>query len=97
MEVPCTIGHPPYNVIPGFLKDVFEELKKKGDVDILIADCNAMAIIKASTTYNKTMGDFVDLGNEIVDDDENEVATEALVLMLVSLRKSWKYPIGISC
>ena len=56
-----------------------------------------MMSIKASTTYNKTTGNFegiVDLGNEIVVDDENEVATEALVFMLVSLRKSWKYPIG---
>ena len=27
-------------------------------------------------------------------DDENAIASDALVFMLVSLRKSWKYPIG---
>ena len=66
----------------------------KIDDDILNADCNLVCdgmSIKTSATYKKTTtGDsegFVDLGNEIVPDDENEVATEALVFMLVSLRQ----------
>ena len=66
MEVPYTIGHPPYNVIC-FFKDVFTELKKKIDADILNADCNLICDGEhQSTSYNKTMGNFegfVDLGN----------------------------------
>ena len=58
--------------------------------------CDAMSI-KSSTFYNKAAGSFegfVDLGKDIVVDDENAIASDALVFMLVSLRKSWKYPIG---
>ena len=68
--------------------------------DPLHADCNLVCdgmSIKSSTIYNKTTGSFegfVDFGCDIISDDENSVATEALVFMLVSLRKNWKYPIG---
>ena len=84
----------------GFFKDVFVELKNKVDEDPLNADtglvCDAISI-ESSTFYNKTAESFegfVDLGKYIVVDDENAIASDALVFMLVSLRKSWKYPIG---
>ena len=53
--------------------------------------------IKSSTIYNKETGcfeGFVNYGNGIIVDDENQIAADALVFMLVSLKKSWKYPIG---
>ena len=43
------------------------------------------------TIYNKEAGcfeGFVNYGNDIID-DENEIATDALVFMLVSLKKLW--------
>ena len=42
---------------------------------------------------NRYLG-YIDLGTNILVDAEDKEATEALVFMLVSLRKSWKYPIG---
>ena len=42
---------------------------------------------------NRYLG-YIDLGSNILVDAEDKEATEALVFMLVSLRKSWKYPIG---
>ena len=80
----------------GFFKDVFAGLKKKVDEDPLNADCSLVCdamSIKSSTSYNKVTGSFegfVDFGKDIVVDDE--IAIDALVFMLVSLRKSWKYP-----
>ena len=64
----------------GIFKDVFVELQKRVDADMLNGDCNLLCdgmSIKPSTTYNKTTGcfeGFVDLGNEVVADDENEVS-----------------------
>ena len=37
---------------------------------------------------------FVNYGEDIIAFDEDIVATEALVFMLVGLGSSWKYPIG---
>ena len=53
--------------------------------------------IKNNIIYNKRTGrylGYIDLGGSILVDDEDTEAKEALVFMLVSLRKSWKYPIG---
>ena len=58
--------------------------------------CGGMAI-KNNIIYNKRTGrylGYIDLGGSILVDDEDPEAKEALVFMLVSLRKSWKYPIG---
>ena len=84
----------------GFFKDVFLELKNKVEEDPANADCTLLCDamkIKSSTIYNKEtvcFEGFVNYGNDIIVDDENEIAADALVFMLVSLKNSWKYPIG---
>ena len=53
--------------------------------------------IKSSTIFNKQRAcfeGFVNFGEDIIVDDENRVATEALVFMLVGLKGHWKYPVG---
>ena len=53
--------------------------------------------IKSNVFYNKHIGHYegcVDLGKDIVVSDEDLIAKEALVLMLVSYRGQWKYPVG---
>ena len=52
-----------------------------------------MAIRKHYEWDGKRFRGFVDIGTE-VDEDNLPVATEALVLMLVSLNSCWKLPIG---
>ena len=57
--------------------------------------CDAMNI-KASTIFNKEKGcfdGFINYGENVAVDDENKVATEALVFMLVGLKGHWKYPV----
>ena len=52
--------------------------------------------IKYSVVYNKHTRHYegyIDLGKDIVS-DEDEIAKEALVFMLVSYRGQWKYPVG---
>ena len=52
--------------------------------------------IKSNIFYNKSTGSyegFVSYGSDIVAFDEETVATESLVFMLVGMRSSWKYPI----
>ena len=49
--------------------------------------------IKSSTTFNKEKGYFEGFIIIIVD-DENKIATEASVFMLVGLKGHRKYPIG---
>ena len=54
--------------------------------------------IKSSVFYNKHTGHYegyTDLGKDIVS-DEDEIAKEALVFMLVSYRGQWKYPVKIN-
>ena len=84
----------------GFFKDVFEHIKGLVDVDPINADCalicDGMAI-KNNIVYNKRTGEyigFVDLGENIVVEDEDAEAKEALGFMLTSLRSNWKYMIG---
>ena len=46
--------------------------------------------IKSGTIFNKEKGCF----EGFIIDDENKIATDALVFMLVGLKGHWKYPIG---
>ena len=85
---------------PGFFNDVFDMLQLKVKENPSHADCglicDAMAI-KESVFYNKSTGKYdgyVNYGDGIVLTDENIVATEATVFMLVSFRGQWKYPVG---
>ena len=53
--------------------------------------------IKSSVYYNLSTGDYngyVNYGDGIVVLDEDVVAKEALVFMVVSFRGHWKYPVG---
>ena len=53
--------------------------------------------IKSSIFYNPATGSYegyVDYGDGIEVPDDDIAATEASVLMLVSFRGHWKYPIG---
>ena len=85
---------------PVFFKDVFEHLHDLIKLDPDNADCSLLCdgmVIKNNIVYNKHTGKYlgyIDLGENIIVDDEDTEATEALGFMLVSLRKSWKYPIG---
>ena len=85
---------------PGFFKDVFEHIKSLTALDPRNADCALLCdgiSIRNNVVYNKRTGQyvgFIDLGKNIVVEDEDAEATEGLVFMLTSLRSSWKFPIG---
>ena len=85
---------------PGFFKDAFEHIKGLVKINPENADCSLVCdgmAIRNNIIYNKKTGQyigFIDYGGNIVIDDEDTEAKEALVFMLVSLRKSWKYPVG---
>ena len=55
--------------------------------------------IKSGTIFNKEkrFDGFINYGENIIVDDENMVATEALVCMLVGLKEHWKYPSWVYC
>ena len=58
--------------------------------------CDAMNL-KASTIYHKEKGcfdGFINYGEKVVVEDENKIAAEALVFMLVGLKGHWMYPVG---
>ena len=90
---------------PGFFEDVFLHLKNKISEDQINTECalifDAMAI-KKGVVYNKStrcMEGFVDLGQGIAefdddDEDEDTIASEALIFLVSALRCSWKYVIG---
>ena len=85
---------------PGIFIDVFNHLQLLIEKHPQYRDCallcDAMSI-KASTVFKKGKGSFegfIDYGENIIVDDENKIATEALVFMLFSLNGNWKYPIG---
>ena len=84
----------------GFFIDVFKELQGKILSKTLKPEgallCDGMKI-RSNVKYNKTTGSFegfVNLGKDIVPSDEDVIATEAIVFMLVGWRGHWKYPIG---
>ena len=85
---------------PGFFLDVFEALAQKVEGDVTTRDCallcDAMSIM-SGVMYRKSTGTFegfINYGSDIVSFDEDTVATEALVFMLVGLRSLWKFPVG---
>ena len=44
--------------------------------------------------HGKKYRGYVDLGNEVEDDDSAPLAKDALVFMAVSINEAWKVPIG---
>jgi len=85
---------------PGFFKDVFQYLQEKSEIDKNYKDCALVfdAIhLKSGLVYEHSRGTyegFVNFGQDIVGFDEDQIATEAMVFMLVGLRGNWKCPIG---
>ena len=88
------------NCEPGFFNDVFLHLKRIVAENPSYAECSIIAdamSIKQSVYYNKATGSYdgyVNFGEGIVVPDDNIVAKEALVFMLVSFKGQWKYPVG---
>lgn len=85
------------NAEPGFLTNVLQEISKFPEGS---RHCNlvfdSMAIRK-QVLWDATCEKFVglcDYGNEISIEASNSEATEVLVFMLVSIRGTWKWPIG---
>ena len=87
---------------PGFFGDVFNHLKSMALNDPVNRDCalifDGMAIHQ-DTSFSKILGrmlGYVDYGEDIAldEDEEGQIASEALIFMLNSLKSHWKYPIG---
>ena len=84
----------------GLFQDVFAKLKTLANSNPAQADCSLICdamSIKENIFYNRSTGKYdgyIDYGKDIVIEDEDVVAKEALVLMLVSHRGQWKYPVG---
>ena len=85
---------------PGFFDDVFEHLGKSVAKDPLNADAtlvvDAMGI-QQSQGWNKfkdKIDGLTNYGEGVVLDDPDEVASDALVFLLVGMRQHWKYPTG---
>ena len=88
------------NCDAGLFQDVFIQLKNIVNENPTYADCSLLCdamSIKENIFYSKFTGNYegyINYGKDIVVADENVVAKEALVLMLVSHRGHWKYPVG---
>ena len=85
------------NAEPGFFKEVFEAMKMFPNLD---KDCtlmvDGMSIRKQLIwdTKSKSYLGFCDYGNDINLEPKKTEAKEALVMMVVGLRRRWKWPIG---
>ena len=85
---------------PGFFIDVFKELQRKSRENEQFRECALMfdgVYIKSGLVYNHSKGvyeGFETFGDNIIASEEEKIATEALVIMLVGLKGHWKYPIG---
>ena len=99
---PSPLGHRTNSIKcePGYFLDVFKRLSEITAQPTLERDAvllfDAMTI-RSNVFYNKSIGSFegfVSFGENLLVCDEEKVATEALVFMLVSMLGSWKYPIG---
>ena len=86
---------------PGFSKPAFEALRLKAEnaaktenkvLCSLMMD--EMAIRKHIAWDGKRFRGFVDLGNDVDDDDSAPVAKDALVFMVVNINGTWKVPCG---
>ena len=88
------------NCDAGLFQEVFIQLKNIVNENPTYADCSLLCdamSIKENIFYSKFTGKYegyINYGKDIVVADENVVAKEALVLMLVSHRGHWKYPVG---
>ena len=84
----------------GFFDDVFDHMEKLVEKDHKHADSCLVVDgmgIKESREWDKNKDriiGFTDYGEGIVLDDPEEIASEAIVFMLVGMRKHWKYPVG---
>lgn len=85
---------------PGFtacafqsLENIVKENTKKNEPTLCSLVFDEMAIRKQIDFVGQKTWGYVDMGTDISDDTLN-CATEALVLMVVSLRKKWKLPIA---
>ena len=87
---------------PGFFDDVFEHLGKSIEKDPLNADTtlfvDAMGIQQCQgwNKYQDKINGFTNCGEGVVLDDPDEVASDALVFLLVGMRQHWKYPTGFA-
>ena len=86
---------------PGFTKATFSAMSakvsasKKNGQDVLCSlMLDEMAIRKHVEWDGKRFRGFVDLGTGLSDDDSMPAATEALVIMAVSINSNWKVPCG---
>ena len=83
---------------PGFTKASFQALaQKKKDagkkvIGSLMID--EMAIRKHVSWDREKYRGYVDLGNDVEDDDSAPIAKDALVFMVVGVNESWKVPVA---
>ena len=86
------------NCNPGLFSDVFMDLQSKSRADANFSDCALLfdgMSIKSKLGYNTSEDNYdglVNLGPNI--NAPKKIASEAIVFMLVGLRKNWKTPIG---
>ena len=87
------------NCEPGFHQDVLKHLSEQLETTPTMIDCTLMMDameIRKQVLYdakNRKYSGFVDYGQIIAENSENE-ASEALVFLLVGLKQYWKCPIG---
>ena len=87
------------NCEPGFLSDVIELLGKRAKCDKILQDVvliiDAMAIRKGTWWDEKknTYVGNVDYGTALIEQDDN-LATEALVFLLSGVSGHWKFPVA---
>ena len=97
---PWQIGLHPSTVIQVCFNDVFLNLQTKIENNPSHGDCSLICdgmSIKSNIFYNNATGNydgFINFGEGIAVPDEETVAKEALVLMLVCFKGQWKYPVG---
>ena len=102
LPCPSSLSHwtSSINCEPGFFKDIFLHLQQKSKDDESYKDCalifDAMHI-KSALLYNKETGSYegyANFGPDILAFKTDDVATQALVFMLVGIKRHWKCPIG---
>jgi len=80
----------------GFTTQVFDYLKAKvnqGEEIIVSLVVDEMDIRKHSSFDGNKFVENVDLGDNRETGDDDEVASEALVFLVVALNNSWKLPV----
>ena len=83
---------------PGFTEPSFlalsQRVKNTGKKVICSLMIDEMAIKKHVSWNGKKFRGYVDLGNEVEDDDSAPIAKDALVFMVVGVNETWKVPVG---